>query len=1044
MIKVEDLRNFTFLSNPQTNPSRTLAAFVVSNSDYEQNKYINKIYTFDGQALKPLTEAGNETDFLFEDEKNILFKTPEKNRYTAQTEAESKRPLTHYYRINVDGGEAAYAFSIPLDVEKLWPLNNNGKFLVLASYDLNYPDLWQKTPAEQEEICRHNEETAFCRQIHEIPFQANGTGYLYNRRSALFFFDAVSEELELIGEDYPNYVIKWVSLNNAKTKALFSATCYEGNNEYRYCDFAKLYEVDLENCIITPLYEQLNQQLGDGFYVETVNQQHQASGHEIAVLISSDTSGYGLNENNYFYVYDRASSQLQKISDYEIIYGNSVGSDVAYGCCQEKYVSLNYLDLIETVDCRSTLQRFFFVEDKVAHKITLKRKMLVDREGAVNAAFSLNIAPTVIAEEFASDCECNSDCKCENNCKCNNANECNCDSECKCGCQRGEPCSCECDCDDCECECENECKCVSDCNCANDCDCNGECDCDDCDCNDCKCENNCKCNNANECNCDSECKCGCQSGEPCSCECNCENECKCVSDCNCANDCNCNGECDCDDCDCNDCKCENDCKCGCKSGDTCTCECKCDSECKCGCQSGEPCSCECDCGNECKCVSDCNCANDCDCNSECDCDDCDCNDCKFENDCKCSCKSGDTCTCECKCDCDDCKCDCDDCDCDDCECECECDDCDDCDCGNECKCESDCNCANDCDCNSDNECNCGSDCKCGCQSGEPCSCRQNHSSLCIIGFYQQNRSEIYLVHNPKNLQRLTYFNSQNLSTVKPLPLSITSRFDREAVNGYVLLPPDFRQEARASYPLILDIHGGPKTVYGSTYYHEMQVWANLGFVVCCTNPHGSDGRGNKFADIRGAYGQQDYDDLMDFLDAVLKTYPQIDSKRLGVTGGSYGGFMTNWIITHTKRFQAACTQRSISNWLSFYGTSDIGYLFATDQNKVKDFSLEDQKTLWEHSPLHYINNAVTPTLIIHSDSDYRCPYEQGMQLHTALTALGVPNKLCVFHEENHELSRSGRIKAREQRLNLITHWFLQYLQADNKELIQKFAEKCHI
>ena len=937
MIKVEDLRNFTFLSNPQTNPSRTLAAFVVSNSDYEQNKYINKIYTFDGQALKPLTEAGNETDFLFEDEKNILFKTPEKNRYTAQTEAESKRPLTHYYRINVDGGEAAYAFSIPLDVEKLWPLNNNGKFLVLASYDLNYPDLWQKTPAEQEEICRHNEETAFCRQIHEIPFQANGTGYLYNRRSALFFFDAVSEELELIGEDYPNYVIKWVSLNNAKTKALFAATCYEGNNEYRYCDFAKLYEVDLENCIITPLYEQLNQQLGDGFYVETVNQQHQASGHEIAVLISSDTSGYGLNENNYFYVYDRASSQLQKISDYEIIYGNSVGSDVAYGCCQEKYVSLNYLDLIETVDCRSTLQRFFFVEDEVAHKITLKRKMLVNREGAVNAAFSLNIAPTVIAEEFASDCDCE---------------------------------------------------------------------------------------------CGSDCKCGCQSGEPCSCECDCGNECKCVSDCNCANDCDCNGECDCDDCDC------NDCKCGCKSGDTCTCECNCDSECKCGCQSGEPCSCECDCGNECKCVSDCNCANDCDCNGECDCDDCDCNDCKCENDCKCGCKSGDTCTCECEC-----ECDCDDCECDDCDCECECGDCD---CGNECKCESDCNCANDCDCNSDNECNCGSDCKCGCQSGEPCSCRQNHSSLCIIGFYQQNRSEIYLVHNPEKLQRLTYFNSQNLSTVKPLPLTITSRFDREAVNGYVLLPPDFRQEARASYPLILDIHGGPKTVYGSTYYHEMQVWANLGFVVCCTNPHGSDGRGNKFADIRGAYGQQDYDDLMDFLDAVLKTYPQIDSKRLGVTGGSYGGFMTNWIITHTKRFQAACTQRSISNWLSFYGTSDIGYLFATDQNKVKDFSLEDQKTLWEHSPLHYINNAVTPTLIIHSDADYRCPYEQGMQLHTALTALGVPNKLCVFHEENHELSRSGRIKAREQRLNLITHWFLQYLQADNKELIQKFAEKCHI
>ena len=129
---------------------------------------------------------------------------------------------------------------------------------------------------------------------------------------------------------------------------------------------------------------------------------------------------------------------------------------------------------------------------------------------------------------------------------------------------------------------------------------------------------------------------------------------------------------------------------------------------------------------------------------------------------------------------------------------------------------------------------------------------------------------------------------------------------------------------RKKYPAILDIHGGPKTVYGKVFYHEMQVWASKGYFVFFCNIHGSDGRGNEFMDIRGKYGTIDYDELMQFTDKVLETYPQIDASKVGVTGGSYGGFMTNWIIGHTDRFACAASQRSIANWISFSQTSDIG------------------------------------------------------------------------------------------------------------------------
>lgn len=248
--------------------------------------------------------------------------------------------------------------------------------------------------------------------------------------------------------------------------------------------------------------------------------------------------------------------------------------------------------------------------------------------------------------------------------------------------------------------------------------------------------------------------------------------------------------------------------------------------------------------------------------------------------------------------------------------------------------------------------------------------------------------------------------------------------DGISLTGWVLLPKDY--DPSKKYPAILDIHGGPKTVYGTVFYHEMQLWANMGYFVFFTNPRGSDGRDNEFMNIFGKYGTIDYDDLMVFTDKVLESYPAIDQQRVGVTGGSYGGFMTNWIIGHTHRFACAATQRSISNWISFYGTSDIGMFFAEDQIHGNVF--HNPEKLWEHSPLKYAGNVTTPTLFIHSDEDYRCPLEQGLQLYTALVDQGVETRFVLFHGENHELSRSGKPKHRIRRLKEITDWMEDHLK----------------
>lgn len=245
------------------------------------------------------------------------------------------------------------------------------------------------------------------------------------------------------------------------------------------------------------------------------------------------------------------------------------------------------------------------------------------------------------------------------------------------------------------------------------------------------------------------------------------------------------------------------------------------------------------------------------------------------------------------------------------------------------------------------------------------------------------------------------------------------------IQGWIMKPIGFQDGSKV--PAILEIHGGPQAMYGNTFMQEFQLLAAAGYAVFYTNPRGGHGYGQKHVNtVRGDYGGRDYQDLMDATDYVLSTYSYIDESRLGVTGGSYGGFMTNWIVGHTNRFQAAVTQRSISNWVSFYGVSDIGYYFTEDQ--IWGNPWNDLDKLWKHSPLAYVEQVDTPLLILHSEQDLRCPIEQGEQLFIALKRLGKEAQFIRFPGSDHNLSRSGHPHLRVNRLSHIVRWFQEHIE----------------
>ncbi|TQR35881.1 S9 family peptidase [Lysinibacillus sphaericus] len=289
-----------------------------------------------------------------------------------------------------------------------------------------------------------------------------------------------------------------------------------------------------------------------------------------------------------------------------------------------------------------------------------------------------------------------------------------------------------------------------------------------------------------------------------------------------------------------------------------------------------------------------------------------------------------------------------------------------------------------------------------------------------------NPGDLFYVNlNTGEQEQLTKVNEEFLKTKE---LSVPEAVEYEGadgwkVSGWIMKPIGFKEGEK--YPLILEIHGGPHAMYANSYFNEFQILAAQGYAVLYTNPRGSHGYGQKFVDaVRGDYGGNDYNDLMAAVDFALEHYDFIDKDRLGVTGGSYGGFMTNWIVGHTNRFKAAVTQRCISNWISFYGVSDIGYYFNDWQIQA---GLDDIEKLWNHSPLKYVDNVETPLLILHSEKDYRCPIEQAEQLFIALKHRKKETKFVRFPESNHELSRSGKPALRINRLEYIKDWFVKYL-----------------
>lgn len=263
-----------------------------------------------------------------------------------------------------------------------------------------------------------------------------------------------------------------------------------------------------------------------------------------------------------------------------------------------------------------------------------------------------------------------------------------------------------------------------------------------------------------------------------------------------------------------------------------------------------------------------------------------------------------------------------------------------------------------------------------------------------------------------------FFGSRDLT----VPEERVFRNGRTEIHGWVLKPPRARAGRRS--PAVLEIHGGPMAQYGYTFFHEMHLLAAKGYVVVFANPRGSSGYGTRFmSTIEGRWGTVDYDDVMAVAGA-MRRMPFVNSRRMGVTGGSYGGFMTTWIVGHDHSFKAAVTQRQAGNLFTFFGTSDFGYY---EMYSLKAIPWKNPGRFLRGSPNMYAGNMRTPLLILHSENDLRCPISQAEELFTFLKLQGKTVELVRFEGESHGLSRGGRPQNRLERLNRITGWFERHL-----------------
>ena len=275
---------------------------------------------------------------------------------------------------------------------------------------------------------------------------------------------------------------------------------------------------------------------------------------------------------------------------------------------------------------------------------------------------------------------------------------------------------------------------------------------------------------------------------------------------------------------------------------------------------------------------------------------------------------------------------------------------------------------------------------------------------------------------PKQLTRINDKLFSQLSLTEPEEISYTT-FDGKKIQAWVQKPPDFTASKR--YPLILNIHGGPHAAYGYVFEHEFQWMAAKGYVVLYPNPRGSTTYGQEFGNvIQYHYPGDDYQDLMTGVDELIKR-GYVDEHKLGVTGGSGGGLLTNWVIGHTQRFAAAVAQRDIASWSAWWYTADFT-LFQPNWFKAPPF--DDEADFKSRSPITYIKNVKTPTMFVLGEADYRTPPGAGgEEMFRALKFLKVPTVMVRFPNESHELSRSGGPWHRVERLEHIVGWFDHWL-----------------
>lgn len=295
----------------------------------------------------------------------------------------------------------------------------------------------------------------------------------------------------------------------------------------------------------------------------------------------------------------------------------------------------------------------------------------------------------------------------------------------------------------------------------------------------------------------------------------------------------------------------------------------------------------------------------------------------------------------------------------------------------------------------------------------------------LIGLKDLHLSEIYFF-NGERLKEVSHRNKWLNEICLAKAEKLTVDIDGIEIDGYVY-PPTIVEKGK-SYPAILMIHGGPKMLYSDIFAHDIQLLCSKGYYVFNANPMGSDGRGDDFSNIRGQFGNLPYKQLMAFTDKVIEEYPLIDPDSLGVTGGSYGGYMTNYIITRTNRFRAAVSERGISSLSSSFTSSEIGHKFVYEYMGNKETPWSAPVLYGDASPISRVDKVQTPTLFIHGENDYTCHYSESLNMYSSLSFLGIKSRFCLFKGEGHGLVVRGKPLSKLRRYKELLAWFDQNLK----------------